>query len=267
MDMWAFSQLTVSRRNPLPGEMSLAAWVTNRAWLKITNSVKQTMCSCTISGWNYFQLGPDPSTAALRHGLWAGWGQGRESLKDCRCHSCLESRGSGTLLRLALCIKQHEPVPASALSVLIMSQGCAQQPHKVIPAEWAQSLPPAASTQPASPHAHRLLAVAVSHVFGVSVAFSEPGHSVTIKVVSLCISAARFASWGEDLTDLLPGRCPPHLKCRWACQWKVTSAQGLSWSADFCLEGTRHDKKPGDCNLLDNIQISKNIPKDVNFLV
>lgn len=68
MDIWAFSQWTVPRRNPLPGEMSLAVWVTNRVWLKITNSKKQIMCSCTINGWNYFQIGPDPSTAALQHG-------------------------------------------------------------------------------------------------------------------------------------------------------------------------------------------------------
>lgn len=209
------------------GILFLERWVwqsrfTNRVWLKKTNSAKQTLCSCAINGWNYFQLGPDLSTAPLQHGLWAGWGQGRRCLKDCRCHSCLESKQA-----MAPCTLHKTAWPRASLCLACWARAkdlfSSPQGH---PCGVSRAFAPCspAHTQLAPPHP--LLPVAVNHVFWVLSAFSEQELSVTIKddtsclILYLCSTLCNL-SWGPDrspprmLSFLLTCSPGEHVSERW----------------------------------------------------
>lgn len=224
MDIWAFSQWTVPRRNPLPGEMSLAVWVTNRVWLKITNSKKQIMCSCTISGWNYFQIGPDPSTAALQHeqdepragkaawrmaGAIPAW---KAKIPWPLARTCTPSNS------MTLC----QPLPCHCWA---RAKDLLSSPTR----SPLQSEHSSCLLQPCthSLHALTLLPVAVNHVFWVSAPFSEPGLSVTIKDDTSCFTlylcnTLCILRWGPD-------RSPPR-----ALSSSPAEQMSLSVEGDKC---------------------------------
>lgn len=239
------------------------------------------MHGCSITGWNYLQCSLGSRLGQYPGHSPSPLGRVRRCLEDCRYHSCLESKEAvGTSVRnlhnLHSLQNEDNLTPPPALSVLRMSKGFPQQPHEWCPqsvAGWdVEREYRLVSVQDgalqlcrctlAPPHAHPLLPDAVNDAFGFYFLSGRPrvmnnvdntetrallpwNITQSFYSISLYLLQHQCATCCKDLTDLLPVLFPPCLGCGWAYQWKVASAQGLTWPVGCCLEETRHEKESG----------------------
>lgn len=152
-----------------------------------------------------------------------------------------------------------------ALLAVRMSKGSPQQPHEGSVAGWdVDGEYRLVSVQDGTlqlcrctlgpPHTHPLLPDAVNDAFWFpflnvrprvmnnvdntetrALCYHKIWHKVILLYFTLHLLQHRCAFCCEDLPDLLPVLFPPCLRCGWACQWKVASAQGVTgcglWAA------------------------------------